>query len=1375
MSDVAARIASLPPEKRALLVHRLLNREGAMEPPPLRPRERSPAGDPLSPAQERVWIEQARDPESPFYSEAMAFRLGGPLDAALLERSLREVVRRHEILRTTFANAGGELVQRVGDAGDGGFAFVDLLGLPDGEAEAMRLAGEQAQRPFDLERGPLFDLALIRLESEAHLLVFTVHHVVFDGWSAGLFFDELFTLYHDLAAQQPPSLPAPACQYADFAAWQREELRAPEVQRQLAYWSERLAGMPGSLALATDHPRPAVPGRRGARTSFTVPPALAAALRTLAREEGCTLFMVLLAAFTLLLHRYSGDEEVAVGMPVTVRRRRELERLIGLFTNTVVLRTRVGGARSFRELLAQVRQTVVAAQANQEVPFERVVQALRPERGPGHAPLFQVMFDLKKIPLFPVERLGLTLEPVELHTGTAKFDWALSMWETPVGLVGNLEYGTELFEAATIERAVGHYQRLLATVAAEPAAPLAQRSFLSGAERRQLLEEWSSTAAAPPGETRIHRLIAAVAARTPHAVAVLCGNQSVGYGELEARANRLAHHLRALGLGPEVRVASCLEPSAERVVAFLAVLRAGGALLPLDPGHPAERLGFMLEDAGAAVLLTESSLLPRLPATPARVVCLDRVGDELAGLPATPPGERTTGDSLAYVVYTSGSTGRPKGVQVPHRGVCNVAAAQQLLLGVRPDDRVLQFSSPGFDASVFEVVMALGAGATLCLGGREELLPGAALEGFLRERAISVVTLPPAALAFPPGGELPALRLVTAAGDVCPAEAVERWGRGRRFFNLYGPTEGTIWATAEECHGGGAPPTIGRPIPGTRAYVLDAELQLVPVGVPGELCLGGVGVARGYLDLPALTAERFVPDPFAAEPGGRLYRTGDRARFRADGRIEFLGRMDHQVKVRGFRVELGEVEAALRAQPEVEECVVVALGEGAAERRLVAYLAAPAGSVPAEGVLRERLRRRLPEHMVPSAFVTLPSLPHTPSGKVDRAALPSPAAGDAPAGPDAAAPRTGTERALAAVWAELLGREPTSADDSFFDLGGHSLQVARLVARVRESLGVECPVAAVFERSTLAGLAGWIDASGRAARTGSALPSCVVAIRVEGARPPLFLVPPVSGSPLCYLDLARHLGSEQPVYGFLSPGFVGDGARCDTLAELAGLYVAAMREVQPVGPYRLAGWSLGAPVAFEMARQLEASGEPVGLLALLDAGLPGDDWRLPHLLRFALWLLRLFVAARLFTTWAGIRRMGQWVGLSLPESLDEVRSGTTRERLAFVRRVLADCARAARVSGANLRVVHRYAPAPYGGRVTLFRAGERAGAGDAVLERLRSFAPGGVDVVPVPGNHMTLVLDEKVAAGLAAQLARRLHGAQSRVQDGARRAASAVS
>jgi amino acid adenylation domain-containing protein len=1385
MSDLAARIASLPPEKRALLVHRLMDREGRTEPPPLRPRQRTPGGDPLSPAQERVWIEQARDPASAFYSEAMAFRLGGPLRAPLLEQALRQVVRRHEILRTVFANADGELVQRVGDDAGRGFACADLRALSAAarEAEAMRLAHEQAQRPFDLERGPLFRLSLLRLDEDEHLLVFTVHHIVFDGWSTGVFFDELFTLYHDIAAGQPPSLPAPACQYADFAAWQREELAGAETRRQLAYWTERLAGMTGALPLPADHPRPAVPGRRGGRASFTVPPALAAELRALGRQEGCTLFMVLLAAFTLLLHRYSRQGEIAVGMPVTVRRRRELERLIGLFTNTVVLRTPVAGARSFRQLLARVRGTVVGAQANQEVPFERVVQALRPERDPGHTPFFQVMFDLKKIPLFPVERLGLTLEPLELHTGTAKFDWALSMWEAPVGLVGNLEYSTELFDPPTIERAVEHYQRLLAAVAADPAGPLAERSLLSAAERQQLLEASIAPAADPLGETRIHRVIAAEAARRREADAVLCGEQRLSYAELDTRANRLAHHLRARGVGPEVRVASCLEPSTERVIAFLAVLRAGGALLPLDPGHPADRLAFMLEDAGATVLLTHSSIFPRLPATSAQVVCLDGVDQEIAALPATPPDERATADSIAYIIYTSGSTGRPKGVQVPHRGLANVAAAQRRLLGVGPDDRVLQFSSPSFDASIFEMVMALAAGATLCLGRRDQLLPGEPLERFLRERAISVVTLPPAALAFPPAGELPALRLVTVAGDVCPADAVERWGRGRRFLNLYGPTESTIWATAEECAAGAAPPPIGRPIPGTRAYVVDAELQLVPAGVPGELCLGGAGMARGYLGMPNLTAERFVPDPFAAEPGARLYRTGDLARWleRAEANgaaanlrtdalthsrtpaLEFLGRLDHQVKVRGFRVELGEVEAVLRAQPGVEECVVVPLGEGAAgraaERRLVAYLVAPAGLL-AEADLRERLRRRLPEYMVPSAFVALPALPTTPSGKVDRAALPAPAAADAPVGVDGAEPRTETERAVAAVWAELLGREPAGAHDNFFDLGGHSLLVARLVARLRDALEMDVPVATAFERPTVAGLAAWIDGT-RRGEGSAALPACVVPFRAQGARSPLFLVPPISGSPLCYLDLARNLGAEQPVYGFLSPGLAGEGARCDTMAELADVYLAAMRQVQPAGPYLLGGWSLGAPVAFEMARRLEADGEQVAMLALLDAGLPGDDWRLRRLFGFGLWLLRVFLAARLFTSWTGIRRMGQWVGLSLPETLEEVRGGTARERLAFLRRVVADCARAARVAGANLRAVRRYAPAPYGGRVTLFRAAERTGAGDAVLDRLRTVAPAGVDVVAAPGNHMTLVLDEAVAADFAAQLGRRLREAQA--------------
>ncbi|MEW5926734.1 MAG: amino acid adenylation domain-containing protein [Gemmatimonadota bacterium] len=1050
---------------------------GAPVLPPVVPVERADAL-PLSFAQERLWFLDRMQPGSTFYNVASALRLTGALDAEALERALGEVVRRHEALRTTFREVDGTPVQVVAPAGGFALPVESLAGLPaaEREAAARRRAAEEAARPFDLAAGPLFRAALLRLDGEEHVLLLGMHHVVSDGWSMDLLFREVLALYGAFREGGASPLRDLPVQYADYAVWQRRHLRGEALERQVSYWKERLAGAPELLELPTDHPRPAVQTYRGAREPVEIPRELLERLRALGRGEGATLFMTLLGAFQLLLSKYAGTDDVAVGSPVAGRTRRETEELIGFFVNTLVLRTDLGGDPSFRETLRRVRETTLGAYEHQEVPFEKLVEELRPERSLSHSPLFQVMFTMGDDAAPPGGLPGLAVQGVGAELHVAKFDLVLGLSAHPDGIRGVLDYRTDLFEPATIRRMVQHLGAVLEQVAEDADRPVSGLALLGEAERRLVVEEWNRTDADYPADSPIHRLFEEQAARAPDAVAVVYGERSLTYRELNERANRLARHLAGVGVGPESRVGIFLERGPELVVALLAVLKAGGAYVPLDPAYPAGRLAFMLADSGVEVLVTREELRAALPVeAPARVVSVDAERDGVAARSAENPESRAGAGSLAYVMYTSGSTGAPKAVGVEHRGVVRlVRGANYVDLG--PDEVVLQAAPVSFDASTLEVWGALLG------GGRLVLLPGAApsLEELGRTLAgHGVTTLWLTAGLFQLMvqerlEDLGGVRQLLAGGDVLPAEAAKAFRRrfpACRLVNGYGPTENTTftccYTVPAEWSGSSLP--IGAPVSNTRVYVLDAGMQPVPVGVPGELYAGGAGVARGYLGHPAATAERFVPDPFGPGAGARLYRTGDRARWRADGAVEYLGRLDAQVKLRGFRVEPGEIEAALRRHPGVADCLVVAREDAPGERRLVAYVA---GGADAEE-LREHLRASLPEYMVPGAFVVLESLPLTPNGKPDRRALPAPE--QARAGDEYVAPRTQVEETVAGIWAEVLGLERVGVHDDFFRLGGHSLLIMRLIARVRRAFGVEISIHTVFAMPTLEALSAEIE------------------------------------------------------------------------------------------------------------------------------------------------------------------------------------------------------------------------------------------------------------------------------------------------------------
>ncbi|HEX8319750.1 amino acid adenylation domain-containing protein [Longimicrobium sp.] len=1039
---------------------------------------------PTSFAQERLWFIDRLEPGSTTYNRPVAWRLAGALDEAALERALAEVVRRHEALRTTFAEVDGSPVQVIPPFGGFALPVEDLSGLgeADRETAARRRAGEEARRAFDLAAGPLFRAVLLRLDAEDHLLLVSMHHIVSDGWSMGVLLRELSALYEAYRDGRESPLPKLPVQYADYAVWQREQLAGEALDRQLSYWRERLAGAPELLELPTDHPRPPVQTYRGASVPVELSPELLERLQALGRSEGATLYMVALAAFQVLLGRYAGSEDVVVGSPIAGRTRGEVEALIGFFVNTLVLRTDLSGDPSFREVLRRVREVTLGAYAHQDLPFEKLVVELQPERSLSHSPIFQVMFALQNAVGGGGGGggglAGLKMSGAGTAMEAANFDLSLELAATPRGLRGGLSYSTDLFERGTIERMIGHLARVLEQVAADADVRLSRLDLLGDAERAQVLDAWNRTEAEVPADRCIHELFEARVERTPGADALVFEDETLSYAALNARANRLAHHLRGHGVGPEVRVGVLMERGVEMVVSLLAVLKAGGAYVPLDPGLPAERLAYMLEDSGVAVVLTQERLRGILPASDVPALDVDAAWDSVARESAENPAPVVTPSNVAYVIYTSGSTGRPKGVMNQHRGVVNRLVWMQAHFRLGADDVVLQKTPFGFDVSVWEFFWPLQQGARLVMARPDGHRDPAYLRDVIEREGVTALHFVPSMLQVfveaVEDGRCGSLRHVVCSGEALPPALVrrfyDRFAGPVELTNLYGPTEAAVdvscWTCPREDAAGVVP--IGRPVWNTALYVLDAALEPVPVGVPGELYIGGVQVARGYQGRAAMTAERFVPDPFSAEGGARLYRTGDRARWRMDGAIEYLGRLDFQVKVRGFRIELGEVEARLVEHATVREAVVLVRDDAQGEKRLVAYVAGD--ETAGAEVLRAHLLERLPEYMVPAAYVRLDALPLTPNGKVDRRALPAPE-GDAFSTRGYEAPAGGTEEALAEIWAGLLGVERVGRHDDFFQLGGNSLLATRLVFRVKREMDVELSVRDVFEKPELSLLA----------------------------------------------------------------------------------------------------------------------------------------------------------------------------------------------------------------------------------------------------------------------------------------------------------------
>ncbi len=1369
------RRAGLSVAQQALLENRLRGAAGTGPvAPTITPRsERVTA--PLSFAQQRLWFLEQLEPDSPLYNLPTAVRIGGQLDREALTRAISAIVARHEALRMRVVAEEGIPVQTIAAVAPVELSLVDLAPRPAAEREAAlrRVLEAEAKRAFDLSRGPLLRVMLVRLGETEHVLMVNMHHIVSDAWSLGVFFRELAALYGEFCGGPAAGLPELPIQQPDYAAWQRDWMQGGVMAKQLAYWKRHLDGAPHLLELPADQPRPVVQSFAGGVASRPLPRPLSEALKRLSQAEGSTLFMTLLAAFKVLLHRYTRQANIVVGSPIACRNQLETEGLIGFFVNTLALHTNLSGQPTFRETLARVKQGTLDGIAHQDLPFERLVEELQPSRSLGYTPLVQVVFMFQTEPAKKLRLPGLTISPLPLETGTSKFDLTLAVEEQPDGLLATVEYSTDLFEPPTIDRMLGHFQTLLEAIVADPSQRIGELPLLTSTERHQVLVAWNDTRTDYPRSKTIPQLFEEQAAQTPDAIAVVFGETRLNYRELNERANRLAHHLQRHGVTPGANVGVCLERSLELIVALLGILKAGGAYISLDPAYPQERLAFMLADVRATVVLTQEKLRSALPelgsfaptnggSRPPSVVCLDTGWPAIAEENLANPVSGATAESPAYVSFTSGSTGRPKGVCVPHRGVARlVKETNYARFG--PDEIFLQLAPVAFDASTLEIW------GPLLNGGRLVIFPPqtptlAELGELIQRQRITTLWLTAGLFHQMADDQLDGLRGVRqllTGGDVLSVPQVKKVLQkleGGVLINGYGPTENTTFTcchriTARDADARSIP--IGRPVANTQVFVLDEYHQPVPVGVPGELYTGGDGLALGYVDRPELTAEKFIAHPFSPEPDARLYRTGDLVRWRADGVIEFIGRMDLQVKIRGFRVELGEIETVLSRHPAVRECTVTAPADASGGRQLVAYFVNAAPLAPGLDELREHLRRTLPDYMVPAVFVRLESLPLNAHGKLDRKLLPAPERAAAEAAATFVAPRDSVEGELARIWEDVLGVKPIGVTDHFFDLGGHSLMAVRLVARIEKIFGRKIPVATVFLSPTIRQLANVLREKPDTGATSS-----IVAIQPRGTKPPLFFVHGVGGGMFWgYTNLARYLGTDQPVHAFKSRSM--DGLEeFGTIEEMAAHYVSELRALQPEGPYYIGGYCFGGNVAYEMARQLRAQGARIELLALINCAPPNSGYDhirfgpafcvkfLKNLGYWSSYVLHLKSAQR--------REFLRWKLRAIKRKLSRgVPSGTAA--LNFNVEDFVDLTTQPEgqrsLWEAHIQALFRHQTGTYAGHVTLFRT-----RGHTLLCSFdeafgwREFAST-VSVRIVPGAHES-ILDEPHVQALAGELKR---------------------
>ena len=1255
---------------------------------------------PLSYSQQRMWLMYRLAPEGTAYNMPFASRQMGPLNKSALRCTIDAICSRHEAFRTTFTMTGEGPVQIVSPFRPPHWVEVDLLRLPREQRrqEAARLVEQEANQPFDLEKGPLARFLLIEIEPEDHVLVLTMHHIIGDQWSFGVIGSEFALFYNAFCRGEAPSAKPAPLQYADYAVWERHCLTDDRLRTQSDYWHKKLAGL-SRLSLPTDYPRPVMQTFNGSQCLLELPASLIERLKQFSAERNATVFMTLLACFQILLSRYSGQTDIAVGSPIANRTQSAVEPIVGSFVNTLVVRTDLSGNPTFEEMLALVRQAALEAYANQDYPFDKLVETMHSTRDHSSAPLVQVLFNLANAPIGEINVHGLSWVPFEVDTGAAQFDLSLTI-ETEIARKAYLTFNTDLFARDTAERMLGQYGVLLHSALAIPTARLSDLSMLTALERIQLLQDWNRTQADYPRIECFPQMFEGQVERTPDAVALSMGQEAFRYQDVNARANQLARYLRALNVRPGVAVGICLERSLEMVIALLAVLKAGGTYVPLDPDYPLDRLRFMAEDAAAEIILTSEELSDRFDSRSCRMLCLDRERKTIAqeldhNLPPT-----ATSQDLAYILYTSGSTGQPKGVEISHQALVNFLCSMRQKPGCAAQDVMVSVTTLSFDIAGLELYVPLVVGARVELVSRAVAMDGWKLRTLCESVQPTIMQATPATWRMLiEAGWLGSDRLtVLCGGEALPPDlAAALLDRSAALWNMYGPTETTIWSTIERIERADQEITIGRPIANTETYILDQFMQPVPVGVSGELYIGGHGLARGYRNRPELTTERFVPHPFSTEPHARLYRTGDLVRYRPDGRIVHLGRLDHQVKIRGFRIELGEIEAVLSRHPAVRQAAVTARDDQQGLKQLAAYLVCLEGQAPSSMELRSFVRAALPDYMTPSFFVFLEAMPLTANNKTDVRALPAPALSPSE-GLAHVGPRDRLEVQLTALWQQVLGTHQIGIHDNFFDLGGHSLKAAQLFFLLEQVYGKRLPLATLFQAPTIAELASVLSREQWVPPWQS-----LVAIQPSGTSNPIFMVPGVGGNVLIFARLARLLGLDQPFYGLQARGLDGIETPFTSVPEMARHYIAEIRALRPQGPYVVVGVCTGGLIAYEMAQQLLEKGEDV-TLAVMDTWHPTSYRSHRYKWPMRLWL-PIFVLWRTLGNIHELFRMPKkdWKSFMQHKSerlMSFLQTRTTEDELFVEFQV-------ERVMQSTRQAVARYAVRKYPGRILNIVASKR--------------------------------------------------------------------
>ena len=1288
---------------------------------------------PASSTQQRFWVLDQMKPGDTSMNVAVRFRLDGPLNVFALETALNEIIRRHEILRANFTIMDGQVVQLVVPSRTIEVPVNDLRPWPESErsAEADRLAKVHAETPFDLASGPLLHAALLRFWEQEHILLINIHHIVSDGWSIGVITDELGAIYESFCQGQPSPLPELAIQFADYTLWDKEHHNLVAATEGEAYWKKQLADLP-PFEVMPDRTRDNSVPARGHILSRLLPVALTNTLRELGREQGATLFATMLATVTTLLHRYTGETDIVAGSQVVGRNCVEIEPLIGPFINTLVLRTDLSGDPTFIDILQQVRDMVSDALTHQHVPLERVAELLRISRSADRNTLFQINFIYQRDFVRPWEHAGLRMTPIPSVSPGALYDLNIFLVERADGWRVSCEYNTHLFLEDTVRRLLAHFENLLQAIVHAPNQPISTHSFLSGAERDELLYGWNHTFADYPKHRAVHELFEQQAWRTPNAIAAVCRGTSVTYRELNERANQLARVLRQREIAPGSLVGICLNRSVEMLVAALAIWKAGCAYVPLDPSFPPARLAFMSHDSQMRLLITESALAniadfsaPTLPIDAEAENIRERENSNLA-LTADP-------SQAAYAIYTSGSTGTPKGVVISQQALVNLLCAVIKSPGIHPADTLAAVTTLSFDIAGLELFAPLLAGARVVIASKDEAQDGFHLRELLSRSGATILQATPVTwriLIDAGWSNLPKLKMLCGGEALTRELADALLERGGELWNMYGPTETTIWSSWRQIHRDRSPITIGSPAPNQFFYILDPKGQPQPAGVPGELYIGGDGVAIGYLNRPELTHERFLPNPFER---GRIYRTGDRARFRPDGSVEMLGRMDTQVKVRGFRIELGEVEAVLGACPGVRVAAVVLHKDSAGENALAGYFVPARDHGAFVEQIRAHLRQRLPDYMVPTYLVPLPALPHTPNGKIDRKALPAPELVREEKSAAIEETLDPLEITLIAIWEKVLDVPQVRRTDNFFELGGHSLLAAKMFARMQKMLGKALPLATLFQAPTVAKLAALLRDKGWSPSWSSLVP-----IRPGGSKAPFYFVHPIGGNVLNLAGIAAHFDPDQPIFGLQAKGLDGKETPNTSIERMASDYIEHIRSVQPDGPYHIGGFSAGGVVAYEMARQLDAAGQKVSVLALLDTKIDGP------------------AETHGKASWRALQRLTRTVGFNLryalhigfgPFARQKAKNWRMRANIRFwsAKKALGQASGdGLGVEEAFLFALRNYVALPYQGDAILFRAKDELVSYSDQTLGWGSLVRGKLEIREVSGDHDTILYEPHI-------------------------------